>query len=217
MVRSTLVYALVASAGALSLALPSRAAEPEPAAAAQPAKPELIKVGQHLPADLKLIDVDRREITVSSLHEQSPVVIIVYRGGWCPFCTRQMKDWNARLDDLKQAGARIVAVSIEKPERVRKVAQQEAPGYDLLIDDGAKVTKALGLGVLTFDESTRAKYTRYGVKLNEVNTTGAWELPYPATLVVDRAGVVRFIEQSEDFTKRSDPAKVMDVVKSLKP
>lgn len=212
---SSAVVCLVGGASGLAPAV--LAGEPETPAASAPEKaPALIKVGDALPADLSLLDAEGAKVPLSTLHASGPVVVIVYRGGWCPFCTRQMQDWNNRLAEAKALGATVVAVSVEKPEVVRKTIDKERVGYSLLIDDEAKVSRALGLGVLTFDEAGKAKYKGYGIDLDKVNSTGKWELPYPATLVVDRGGVVRFVEQNEDFRKRPDIDKVMQTLKNLK-
>ena len=58
-----------------------------------------------------------------------------------------------------------------------------------------------------------AVYRRAFVKLPFTNGDDSWELPIPATYIVDRDGTIVFASANEDYTERPEPA---EIVRSLR-
>jgi len=173
-----------------------------------------IKVGDTLP-DLKFKDADGKEVDSKSLYAKEPAVIMFYRGNWCPFCNQSLKAFQEKVSEAKDLGATITAISPEKPEELKETAKKDGLTYALLSDSTGEGAKALGLA-FELDDATQTKYKGYGVNLASHNANGKWQLPHPATLVVDTKGVVRYAYVNEDYRKRADPNTVIEAVKKLK-
>ena len=65
------------------------------------------------------------------------------------------------------------------------------------------------------DEDTKAQYEKFGLKVAESNVSGTWELPAPATFVIDKTGVIRWAFADWDYKKRADPDAVIAAVKAI--
>ncbi len=56
-------------------------------------------------------------------------------------------------------------------------------------------------------------YRGFGLDLEKAN--GAWTLPMPARFVIDRSGVIRSADVDPDYTRRTEPAETVKVLRTL--
>ncbi len=172
-----------------------------------------MNVGQHI-GDARLARVDGSEVRLSEMLGEGPVVVVFYRGGWCPYCNEHLAAWESMRGELEQAGGKLVAISPERPSAAEATRANGKLAYDVLSDTRLEAARMFGVK-FEMDEATQAKYMGYGVNLAKANASGAWELPHPATFVVDRGGVVQFAQVQQDFKNRTSPADVVNVVRGL--
>ncbi|MBL8764420.1 MAG: AhpC/TSA family protein [Phycisphaerae bacterium] len=161
-----------------------------------------------------LRDADGREITLASLHSKGPVVVMFYRGGWCPYCTRALTAWNARLKEFAALGVSVVAISPERPERAVETSGKTGSAIPVLCDERMEVAAAFGIQ-FEVDATTRAHYSQLGLDLSAWNASGTWKLAAPGTFLIDGDGVVRYAFADWDYTRRADPAIVLDAARKL--
>lgn len=184
-------------------------------AAEFPISPGLV-VGSKAP-NAMVAGADGAPVQLASLYRDGPIVLTFYRGGWCPFCNRAMSAWAEKLDDLRAAGATFVALTPEKPELAVATREKVTDGradYAVYSDGSFEAAKAFKVHFVV-DEETKAKYRQFGLKVAESNVSGTWELPAPATFVIDREGVIRWAFADWDYKKRADPDDVIAAVRNL--
>lgn len=182
----------------------------EAAADAAPGLP----VGHAAPA-VAVTAVDGSTVSLASLYESGPIVLTFYRGGWCPICTRALSAWGSRLGALREAGGRLVALTPERPELADATRATAGADYEVYSDASHAAAKAFRVHFVV-DDATRAQYRRYGLKVAESNVSGTWELPAPATFVIDQHGIIRYAFADWDYQKRADPDEVIAAVRALK-
>lgn len=175
-----------------------------------------LKVGETV-ADADLLTIDSEKVSLRELaSKEGPLVVTFYRGGWCPFCNKALSEWESRLDEVKGAGGKFVAISPEKPELARATSKKSHLSYVVLSDSTNKAAEAFDV-LFTVDAETRKKYEGYGIDLGEANASGQWKLPHPATFIIDRQGVVKYAHVDPDYAKgRAHPGEVIDALKNLK-
>lgn len=182
------------------------------AAEAQSAVPGLA-VGTKAP-DATVTGIDGKPVQLASLYKDGPIVLTFYRGGWCPFCTRALSAWHDKLDALRAAGGTFIALTPEKPD-LAAATREKAKGEYAVYSDGAfTAAKAFKIHFVV-DDATKAKYQQFGLKVAESNVSGTWELPAPATFVIDKDGVILWAFADWDYKKRADPEAVIAAVKAL--
>ncbi|GIK17217.1 MAG: hypothetical protein BroJett003_21810 [Planctomycetota bacterium] len=184
------------------------------AAAADAAIPGLA-VGERAP-DATVTAVDGKTVQLASLYQNGPIVLTFYRGGWCPICNRALAAWAGKLDALKSAGGTFVGLTPEKPDLAAQTREKSGGEYAVFSDGAFAAAKAFKVHFVV-DEATKAKYQQFGLNVAESNVSGTWELPAPATFVIDRDGVIRYVFADWDYRKRADPDEVIGAVRSLKP
>ncbi len=177
-----------------------------------PARPGL-KVGDKAP-NATVLDARGRAVKLADLWKDGPVIVTFYRGGWCPFCTKALSQWQDRLDEVKEAGGTFVAITPESPDHTVDTARKHELSYSVYSDNTQDVAKAYKVH-FTLDEETRKKYKGYGIDLAASNASGTWELPAPATYVIDREGTIRYVWADWDYKKRADPDEVINALRQI--
>jgi peroxiredoxin len=176
---------------------------------------DALKVGQSIP-DFTLPDAFGAQISIKTLLAKGPVVIMFYRGEWCPFCNIEMRAMQKALPQMQELGATQVAISPEKPDHGIVMAEKNKLTFPVLSDFGNKVAKQFGI-VFQMDKEL-SDFVRNTFK-NDIgvrNGQDSWELPVPATYVVDSAGIIRFARVEVDFMMdRADPEEVIAALQTL--
>ena len=205
---------LVAAAGcARPDAAPPEVPAPPVEAAATPeaAAVGALGVGAEAP-DFALPNAMGREIRLSDLLARGPVVLTFYRGAWCPYCNTQLRDYQDVLGEIEEAGATLVAVSPQTPDGSMTMAERNGLAFPVLSDVGNAVSRTYGL-VFEVDGRTRERYQAVGVDLAAVNGADAWELPVPATYVIDPDGRIGAAFVEADYTQRASARRVLDALR----
>jgi peroxiredoxin len=170
------------------------------------------RVGDVAP-DFTLPDQDGEDVHLSALLRQGPVVLIFYRGEWCPYCNLQLRTFQAHLDEIIGAGAQLVAISPQTRDHSVSMASKNELGFPVLSDMGGQVIERYGLRYAV-NAKTRKLFETAGNDLADYNGEGGWILPAVATFVVTSDGTVRYANVRGDWRERTEPAEVIAVLRS---
>jgi peroxiredoxin len=204
----TLETALTGLNDHLRAALPPDIAEVLDADRRRAAGAEFAEVGDKI-EDFELPGADGTPAKLAELVAQGPAVLVFYRGQWCPYCNLTLRTYQQEVvPELGKYGATLAAISPQRPDGSLPVEDLEFP---VLSDAGSTVARGLGLSYPVSAPVREAMQT-LGTDLEEVN--GTWELVHPAVLVVDRDRVLRFVDVHPDFVTRTEPAKILEALKS---
>jgi peroxiredoxin len=158
-----------------------------------------------------LPDHNGKPVSSSDLLARGRLVLCFIRGRWCPFCVGQMEAMNLVVPQIEQAGAALVTVSPQTVKQSFFMHDQHQLRFSLLSDAGNQVARQFGL-VYRVPGAQEAVYRRAFVNLPLVNGDESWELPIPATFIVDRDGTILFSSANEDYTDRPEPAEIASIV-----
>jgi peroxiredoxin len=168
-----------------------------------------------LAPDFMLPDPKGRLFRLHSLLIQGPVVLVFYRGGWCPYCNLHLRGFQRALPELKKFGAQVVAVSPQLPDNSFTTQEKDQLTFPVLSDVGNKVASRFGL-VFQLGEQLRELYRQFGHPLDLFNgPDGEQHLPVPATFLIDGSGRIRMTHVDADYTQRLDPDDVVAKLNKL--
>lgn len=173
-----------------------------------------LKKGDHAP-DFTLPDATGRNISLSDQLAKGPVILSFYRGGWCPYCNLELRAYQRALPEIKNAGAQLIAISPQTPDASLSTKEKDELEFFVLSDEGGEVAKAYDLLFKLQDELIEL-YKKSGIDLPAHNGNENWELPKPATFVVDQRGTIVFSHVDSDYKNRTDPEEVIGIVKALR-
>jgi peroxiredoxin len=172
-----------------------------------------IQVGEILP-EFKLSDALGKEVTSTELLAKGPLLINFYRGEWCPFCNVTLRTLQRNLGHFTAKGVVLVAISPELPNNSLSIVEKHALEFPVLSDVGNKYAKQLAI-VFQQPDSLRAAFSASGIDLKAWNGDDSFAVPIPATLLVDKNGVIRKAFIEPDYTKRIEPAVVLEWIQGL--
>ena len=164
--------------------------------------------------DFELSNVRGGTLSIQSALAEGPVVLSFYRGSWCPFCNLELNALQQKLPEIRECGARLIAVSPEKPDNSLTHIEKLNLDFDVLSDPGNQVAGVYGL-IMEVPETLRPLYLQWGIDLPAANGDDSHQLPVPATFVIDRNGVIQAAYVDKDYTKRMEPEAIVAALKAL--
>lgn len=173
-----------------------------------------LNVGGTMPA-FTLGDAQGRPVSSAALLARGPLVVVFYRGAWCPYCNLYLHAWQQRLPQLAERGATLVAISGEPPDRTAAVAQKTEATFAVLSDPRYVVSRRFGV-IYEVPKGVVNQAASWGLEFKKYYQTEKAELPLSATYVVGQDGKVIYAFLDADYTKRAEPADVLAALDRLR-
>lgn len=173
-----------------------------------------LKVGDSVPA-VVVQTVEGADVSLPEVLAGRPSVVIFYRGGWCPYCVRHLAALAEVEADLLAAGYKLVALSPDRPAKLREKPALEKLNYTLLSDSPATAARAFGLAFQVPDELVAKYKNEYKIDLEGDSGQTHHLLPHPAVFIVDAGGIIRFVHFDPDYRVRLDPAAILVAARAL--
>ncbi len=164
--------------------------------------------------DFNLPDAKGNQVLLSAILKEGNAVISFYRGGWCPYCNMELKALQNILPELQKSNTQLIAISPETPDNSLSTQEKNELSFPVLSDINNKYAKTLGL-VFQMPKELVDLYSSFNIDVKKHNGNDDFELPMPATYVVNKAGTIIKAFIPEDYTERLDPKEVLEALKKL--
>lgn len=173
-----------------------------------------LKVGDKAP-DFKLKNAFGEKLSLSSMTKDGPVILVFYRGGWCSICNIQLNSLKASLPTFKKYGAKLLAITPQKPDRSVEQITKDGYPFEVLSDLDYSVIKNYNLYFEVPGYIKTIYKEKFGLDLADHNGKGRYGLPVPATYIIDKKGIIRAAYAKTDYTKRMEPKDILIALKKL--
>jgi peroxiredoxin len=170
--------------------------------------PEGLKVGDKAP-DFTAKDQNGKTIYLSQALKNGPVVMLFYRGQWCPYCNKQLIRFSDSLQLLTAKGASVMAVTPEVAENVKKTVEKTKATFPIIEDEGLMIMKSYKVN-FAVDENTVTKYKGYGIDFDKANGSNGTNLPVPATYIIGTDGNIKYVFFNTDYRKRVSVQEILN-------
>jgi peroxiredoxin len=165
-----------------------------------------VALGTQAPA-FRAHEVDGRAYEFRPTALNKPVLLIFYRGGWCPYCNAHLHELRFVEPKLRALGYEVLFLSTDRPALLY-ASLKERVHYHIVSDADMAAARAFGVAYRVDAQTLRMMQT-YGIDLTNTQGTANHELPVPSVFIVDRHGVVRFRHFNPDYKVRLDGASVL--------
>lgn len=159
--------------------------------------------------DFKAKDQNGKEVRLKDLLKKGKVVLVFYRGEWCPYCNKNLQKLEDSLQLIIDKGATLVAVSPENPESIAKTVEKTKAQYPVLHDENRKIMKAYKVE-FEVPQNMLKRYQSAGIKLDEINGKNGNYLPIPATYIIDKEANITYRFFNSDYKKRPSVKEILD-------
>lgn len=170
-------------------------------------------VGDEAPM-FELPDAHGTKVDLADVLKSGPAIVSFYRGAWCPFCNLEIRAMQRELASAEAAGVTLVAISPNTPDESLGLIDKADLTFSVLSDAENAVAKQFNL-VYQMEEGLVDLYRDQGRDIAAMNDSEVWELPVPATYVIDRDGVIRYAFVDLNHRARAEPADVVAVAAGL--
>lgn len=172
----------------------------------------VLKVGEKF-EDFELTDISGKKVRLFDyLKENKYLVISFYRGSWCPYCNLELKSLQSKVEEFKNLNASLIAISPQTPDNSLSTKEKNELTFEVFSDIGNDVAKKIGL-VFSLAQELRPIYESFKIDIPKSNDDKTYELPMPATFVINKNAEIIFSFVDEDYTKRLEPEEIINVLK----
>lgn len=175
---------------------------------------EGLKIGEKAP-DFLLKDKEGIEQSLQNYLAKGPLVISFYRGDWCSHCIRELNDLNDHYDNFKNLGVEIVAIAPQNTTHAKEFQTKFNFKFPLLSDPDFKTIKEYKLDFILSEEIQNIYSTKFNLDLPNLTASGTWELPVPATYLVDQLGIIRFRFADKKYWVRLEATELLEAIKTI--
>jgi peroxiredoxin len=165
-------------------------------------------VGAKAP-EFELADGDGKVFRSADALSRGRLIVSFYRGRWCPYCVAELESLQAALPQIQAAGASLVAISPQTPKHCGFTADQHELRFPVLADPGNRVARQFGL-VYRLPQELEQLCRAIFINLPNSNGDQSWELPMPATYILERDGTVLYAFADADHMRRAEPAELLE-------
>jgi peroxiredoxin len=161
--------------------------------------------------DFKLEDQDGDKVILRDLLKKGPVVLVFYRGKWCPHCNRHIMAMQEYLTKIKAKGASVVCISPMLPDGTQYLATKRSLNFPVCSDVGNVLARKFKITFEILPEF-RDTMCRWGEDIPKHNGDDTWEVPLPATYIIDMDGRLVWSFLDNDPGVRADPEDILEAI-----
>ena len=176
---------------------------------AQSLSSQALQTGDTLP-EFSLPNANGDTVTLTDFQKDF-LVISFYRGGWCPYCNMELRALQEILPQLKALNTELIAITPETPDNSLTTAEKNELSFSVLSDLDNQYARSLGL-VFQLPEDLRELYHSFNLHVDKHNGNDHYELPMPATYIVDQNRTIIHSFVPEDYTERLDPSQILEAI-----
>lgn len=163
--------------------------------------------------DFDLEDQDGDRVKLSDLYKKGPVVLVFYRGKWCPHCNATILALSREMERFQAKGATLVAISPMLPDGTHYLATKRSLEFSVCSDVGNVVARKYRL-TFQIPPECQVSMMKWGEDAPAHNGDDSWEIPLPATYIIDRNGDVVWSFVDNDPGIRASPEDILAEIPS---
>lgn len=167
-----------------------------------------------LAPDFLLPDERGRLVSSRALLENGPIVLKFFCGNWCPFSIAELLDLDLVGSSPRIGNAHIVVLTAETARFGLALKQQHNLNMPILSDIGHAIGLQFGV-VAALPAHLKSLFKGIGINLPLRHGTTEWMVPFPATFVIDQAGIIRAAFVEPDIMEVRDPRLIIEEVRRL--
>lgn len=173
--------------------------------------PEGLVAGDAAP-EVTMKTADGNSISLKSLYSVKPVVVIFYRGYWCPVCNKYLSAFSERAAEIEMAGAKVVAVTPETYENSEVTRSNTGIDFTIISDADGAIMNAFDVNFDVTEAYQTKIQDKFDASIAETNASKEAVLPVPATFIIDTEGKIVYRQFDPDYKNR---ASVVQILKHL--
>ncbi len=172
---------------------------------------EHLKVGEKAPL-INGVDQFGKTVDSKEILEEKKILVVFYRGNWCPYCRKHLKSLQENLEDLQKRGVFVMVVTPEKVEKTLETSKKIEATFSILHDVDDIIMNNYKVAYKVNDQNVTSYFGFTQRKIAEYNAENNNTLPVPATYLIDKNGRIIYVHYDPDHHERSDFKEIIKLL-----
>ncbi len=173
-----------------------------------------LQIGDKAP-DFTLPNTSKGYVSLYEELAKGPVALVFFRGEWCPYCTFELRALQEINNSVKELGAQIISIHPQDLSVSSNVSSKYELDYEVLSDADQNVISDYKIKYTIGSAVKKLFLDTFSLDLEKANANGMWNLPVPASFIIDRDGIIKARHFSHDYTYRIEPTDILAALKAL--
>ncbi|WP_160136140.1 peroxiredoxin-like family protein [Chryseobacterium sp. c4a] len=169
-----------------------------------------IRIGDQIP-EFSLLNAFGKIITSEEVLKNGKMILVFYRGNWCPYCNLELKFLQDNLSRIQERGAVLIAVSPQIPDHSLNITEKNNLEFEVLTDVDNHYAEKLGI-VFKLQDFVLPYYKGLGIDLFDFNKNNDHILPVPAVFVIDENRMVTYKFLDVNYMNRVDVEELIQAL-----
>ncbi len=169
---------------------------------------EHLNIGDSAP---QIIGVDQNGKTINSLEilKEHKILIVFYRGNWCPHCKKHLSSLQDHLKEFTEKGVYVLVVTPETVERTKETSQKLKTTFSIIHDVDNKIMNDYKVAFEVNEENVPDYFATITKKIAAYNVANNNVLPVPATYLIGQDGKIKYVQYDLNYKNRSDFSEIL--------
>jgi peroxiredoxin len=178
-----------------------------------------LKTGDRAPA-FTVRTVENEPFHFDPMGLERPVILISFRGGWCPYCNMHLSELKDVVPRIRESGVDIYFLSGDRPEilhsSLKLETQDNIAGLDYEILSDANIEAAVAFGTaFRVDPAYLERRKERGTDIGGSSMQQYGALPVPSVYVIDRSGRIVYDFVNADYKVRLPAGELLAAAKAV--
>lgn len=170
-----------------------------------------LKIGTKAP-DFNSSDVNGKKVSLQELTQNGNVVLLFFRGQWCPVCNRYLSNFQDSVQQILDKGASVIAVTPETSDNAKTMISKTGMTFTVVPDIDEKIMKSYDVLFDVIDEYQNKIINNLNSNIAENNSKEKARLPVPATYIINKNGVIVSVFFDYNYKKRASVGEIVAVL-----
>ena len=171
---------------------------------------EYLEVGEKAPL-ITGVDQFGKKINSLEILEKNKILLLFYRGNWCPYCRKHLKSLQENLSALSKKGYYVVVVTPEKPEKTQETTKKVNASFSIVHDKANSIMNNYKVAFDVNKQNVTSYYNFTKSKIDKYNQENANTLPVPATYIIGKDGMIAYVHYDPDYSNRKDLKEILSM------
>jgi len=172
---------------------------------------DYLKVGEKAPI---IVGIDQfgKAVNSDQFINKQKVLLVFYRGYWCPYCRKHLASLQENLESLTQKGVFVIVVTPEKVERTKETSKDFDASFSIIHDKNNQIMDDFKVSFEVNKLNVPSYFAFTQKKIKEYNSENNNTLPVPATYLIDKSGKIIYVHYNPDYKERSDFKEILKMI-----
>ena len=173
---------------------------------------DYLKIGENAP---RILGVDQfsNNIDSESILKNNKILLIFYRGNWCPYCKKHLASLQENLGKFVEKGVYVIVITPEKVDKIKETSTDFKATFSIIHDVDNRIMNnyKVAFDVNKENVPNYFKFTLKNVRAYNENYNDV--LPVPATYLIDKNASINYVHYNPNYKDRADFSEILDLLK----